>query len=51
MAYNKIQTKIELLRNIMIEVGLKEGLSSAETIRISKELDKLIISYRVAIVA
>ncbi|MCM3364025.1 aspartyl-phosphate phosphatase Spo0E family protein [Niallia sp. MER TA 168] len=28
----------------MIEVGLKEGLSSTETIRISKELDRLIIS-------
>ncbi|PMC34573.1 hypothetical protein CJ195_22440 [Bacillus sp. UMB0899] len=37
--------KIEYLRNQMIETGLKHGLSSPATIKISQELDALLMSY------
>ena len=37
--------KIEYLRKQMIETGLKHGLNSPATIKISQELDTLLVSY------
>lgn len=38
--------KINDLREKMIEIGLEEGLTSPNTIKISKELDKLLNQYQ-----
>jgi hypothetical protein len=38
---------IELLRQEMIETGLKEGLTSKKTIQLSQKLDRYITKYQV----
>lgn len=38
--------EINNLRNLLIEIGLKKGLQSEETIRISEKLDILIVQYQ-----
>jgi hypothetical protein len=37
-----LMKKIEILRTKMISVGMSEGLTSPNTIKLSQELDKLI---------
>jgi hypothetical protein len=37
-----LMKKIELIRNKMILVGMSEGFTSADTIKLSEALDKLI---------
>lgn len=39
---NEIDSLLESKRNLMIKVGLAEGLSSPNVIRISREVDQLI---------
>jgi hypothetical protein len=38
---------IQLLRQEMIETGLKEGLTSSKTIELSQKLDRYLTSYQV----
>lgn len=38
---------IQLLRQEMIETGLKEGLTSKKTIELSQKLDRYITRYQV----
>ncbi|PKR84978.1 aspartyl-phosphate phosphatase Spo0E family protein [Heyndrickxia camelliae] len=42
----ELTNQIDLLRNKMIEIGIKEGLRSPETLHKSQELDKLIFAYQ-----
>lgn len=42
---SSLEREIEHLRKEMIEIGKKEGLSSEETLLISRKLDELIDSY------
>lgn len=42
----ELQNKIESLKNRMIDTGLKHGLNHGQTIKISQELDALIIEYQ-----
>jgi hypothetical protein len=46
MFHKWIDKKIEKTRTKMINIGLKEGLSSPKTIRISQKLDKLLVKYQ-----
>jgi len=40
----ELTTKIEYLRKQMIEIGLKTGLTSPDTVQISQELDRLLMT-------
>ncbi|WP_084820235.1 aspartyl-phosphate phosphatase Spo0E family protein [Mesobacillus campisalis] len=42
---NLVQS-IQLLRQEMIETGLKEGLTSKKTIELSQKLDRFIAKYQ-----
>lgn len=42
MSNEDLMKKIEILRNKMILVGMSEGFTSPNTIRLSETLDKLI---------
>lgn len=42
MNNDNLLTKIEHLRKTMISVGLSKGFTSAETVKLSERLDKLI---------
>jgi len=42
---NTLLTRIEELRHKLIEKGVRDGLTSQETVSLSKELDKLINQY------
>lgn len=46
MNLRELENKIEFLRNEMIMIGLKEGLSSEKTISISQKLDCYIAKYQ-----
>jgi hypothetical protein len=41
-----LENSIESLRKEMIRIGFQEGLTSEKTIRISQELDMLILEYQ-----
>ena len=41
----ELSDQIEILREEMVIIGLSEGLCSAETIKISRELDHYIAIY------
>lgn len=41
----KLLEQVEKLREKMIQSGLRHGLNDDETIRISRQLDKLLNSY------
>ncbi|MFX3623011.1 MAG: aspartyl-phosphate phosphatase Spo0E family protein [Ectobacillus sp.] len=45
-AMDKLLLDINLKKEEMIELGLKMGFQSAETIKISQELDVLILQYQ-----
>jgi hypothetical protein len=45
MVLDQLQSKIEELRNKMIESGVSNGLNSDITLNLSKELDFLLNSY------
>lgn len=45
-AKTELQNKIELLKNKMINSGLELGLTNPVTVKISQELDRLIIEYQ-----
>ncbi|WP_017471728.1 aspartyl-phosphate phosphatase Spo0E family protein [Amphibacillus jilinensis] len=42
---SNLLTRIEHLRNSMIEIAIEKGFSSRESIAISRELDKLLNEY------
>lgn len=42
---SNLLSRIEHLRNSMIEVAIEKGFSSRESIAISRELDKLLNEY------
>lgn len=42
MSNEDLIKKIEIIRNKMITVGMSEGFTSADTIKLSETLDKLI---------
>lgn len=43
---SELLNTIEMLRNEMIQIGKKEGLSSEKTIEISQRLDAFISKYQ-----
>lgn len=43
---DQLKLDIELLRYEMIQIGIKEGLTSARTIQASKKLDQYIAKYQ-----
>ncbi|OMP66170.1 aspartyl-phosphate phosphatase Spo0E family protein [Domibacillus epiphyticus] len=43
---NRLYSQINDLRELMISTGMKKGLDSAETLKYSQELDKLIIKVQ-----
>ena len=45
-AFCELADRIEQMRQLMITVGLKYGLSSPETLRYSEQLDELILQYQ-----
>ncbi|MBM7540408.1 aspartyl-phosphate phosphatase Spo0E family protein [Amphibacillus cookii] len=45
MDTSNLLSRIEHLRNSMIEVAIEKGFSSRESIAISRELDKLLNEY------
>ncbi|MEH7106506.1 aspartyl-phosphate phosphatase Spo0E family protein [Bacillus sp. JJ1764] len=42
----KLKNHMELLRNEMMRLGLKEGLSNKRTVQVSKKLDQAILKYQ-----
>lgn len=42
----KLQRDIHVKRQEMVHLGLENGLNNLETIRVSQELDKLIVQYQ-----
>jgi hypothetical protein len=46
--FNKSELLIQInkIRGKMIEIGLKKGLNSTETITISQQLDELLLFYQ-----
>lgn len=41
-----LHKEIEMYRRLMIESGMKEGLSHPKTVDLSQKLDKLLNQYR-----
>ncbi|WP_237562859.1 aspartyl-phosphate phosphatase Spo0E family protein [Bacillus dakarensis] len=39
--YTEIENKIKLIRNKMIDSGIKKGFSHPDTVKLSQELDRL----------
>lgn len=41
----ELESRIEIIRNMLVEFGLDNGLGHPETIKLSQELDDLIAEY------